>query len=253
MAAVRGAAPGGVSRQELRAICRVAALLSRVVLGAAGTDMVRTTLGSGPAPPRAPPSASGSPGLHRAHAVHSAWVVGAHAALLQVTAVVCLQRGWRLSPARALGSAVPFPSRASDPQPHLPGLRLPALCCLEQRGPCWWGQPALACPSPTPGPCLGWGAHVEAAGVSPGLGQGAGAVGQLLQEFGQLVLQLLPGQALVSGPGHRVHPEVITQVPGQRVLVAPERLHIPVGDARTLGATLPALGPGPGPAPLPPP
>lgn len=157
MAAVRGAAPGGVSRQELRAIRRVAALLSGGVLGAAGTDMVRTTLGSGPALPRAPPSASGSPGLHRAHAVHRAWVVGAHAALLQVTAVVCLQRGWQLSPARALGSTVPFPSGASDPHPHLPGLRLPALCCLEQRGPYWWGQPALACPSPTPGPCLGWG------------------------------------------------------------------------------------------------
>lgn len=259
MAAVRGAAPGGVSRQELRAIRRVAALLSGVVLGAAGTDRVRAALGSGAAPtlPRAPPP---RPALclgltWLAPSARSAQRLGGrctrcpapgHSRSLSaegLAAVTCTGSGLR----------VPYPFGASDPQPHLAGLRLPALCCLVQCGPCWWGQPALACPSPTPGPCLGWGAHVEAAGVSPGLGQGAGAVGQLLQEFGQLVLQLLPGQALVSSPGHRVHPEVITQVPGQRVLIAPERLHIPAGDARTLGAALPAPGPGAAPALLPPP
>lgn len=69
---------------------------------------------------------------------------------------------------------------------------------------------------------------MEAARVSSGLGQGAGAVGQFLQEVGQLIFQLLPGQALSAGPGHGVRLEVVAQVPGQRVLVAPERVHVPV-------------------------
>lgn len=82
---------------------------------------------------------------------------------------------------------------------------------------------------------------MEAAGVSPGLGQGTGAIGEVLQEVWQLVLQLHPGQALSLGPGHRVCPEVITQVPGQRVLVAPERVYIPVGAVHILRLRPPSL------------
>lgn len=82
---------------------------------------------------------------------------------------------------------------------------------------------------------------MEAARVSLGLSQRAGAVRQFLQEVGQLVLQLFPGQALGAGPGHRVLLEVVTQVPGQRVLVAPECVHIPAGATHSLRAapTLP--------------
>lgn len=75
---------------------------------------------------------------------------------------------------------------------------------------------------------MGSGAHKEAARVSSGLGQGAGAVGQLCQEVGQLVLQCLPGQTLCTGPSHRVLSEVVTQVPGQSVIIGPERQHIPI-------------------------
>lgn len=72
-----------------------------------------------------------------------------------------------------------------------------------------------------------WGAYVEAAGVSPCLGQRTWAVGQLLQEVGHFVVHLLPGQALLVGPAHWVPPEVLFQMPGQRVVVGPDGLHVP--------------------------
>lgn len=153
--------------------------------------------------------------------MHSPWVIGAHAAVLDVTAVVCLQSGWLLSPALALRSVIPSlganPSGALGPQtPALPPRSLPASPCtaLDGTAVCLVGAAGPACPLAPYWALTGVGAHLEAARVSLGLGQGAGAVGNLLQEVGQLVLQLLPGQALSSGPGHRVCPEVIAQVPG---------------------------------------
>lgn len=116
--------------------------------------------------------------------MHSPWVVGANAALLNVTAVVCLQSTQELSP----GLCIPSSLR-TNPKETLrshPTSWWPLSTSVREVGP--------ACPPPAFwGALIGSGAYKEAARVSPGLGQSAGAVWQLCQEVGQLIFQCLPG------------------------------------------------------------
>lgn len=92
----------------------------------------RPLLGAHPCPQSPPrPQPGGSPGLHRAHTVHGPGVVGAHTALLHVTAVVRLQSSRWLSPS-GLRFCHPLPEANSAgalrPPPHPPGhLYLPPL------------------------------------------------------------------------------------------------------------------------------
>ena len=134
MAVVGSAAATGVSHQELRPIRCVAALLTPAVKGAAGAS------GSGPGhcwEPTPAPNTHPGPGLgaHLACTEHTQCmapgVVGAHAALLHVTAVVRLQSSRWPSPS-GLGFCHPLPEAnpagALRPQPHPPGhLCLPPL------------------------------------------------------------------------------------------------------------------------------
>lgn len=73
----------------------------------------------------------------------------------------------------------------------------------------------------------GPGTYVEAARVGPGLGQSAGAVGNLRQEAGQALLLPVPLPALGGRPGVGVLAEGLLQVPGQGVLRAPDGSHVP--------------------------
>lgn len=62
--------------------------------------------------------------------------------------------------------------------------------------------------------------------VRPCLRQRAGAVGELADERGKLLFQLVPRQTLVQRPHRRVLPELVLQVPGQSVVLRPNSLHV---------------------------
>lgn len=116
--------------------------------------------------------------------MHSPWVVGANAALLNVTAIVSLQSTRELSP----GLCVPS-SLGTNPKET-----------FRSHPTSWWLLStsvregwSLLSSSHFLGALIGSGAYKEAARVSPGLGQCAGAVWQLRQEVGQLIFQRLPG------------------------------------------------------------
>lgn len=76
--------------------------------GSGGGKRPGPRLGSCPQPRPEPCLPSrGSPGLHGAYTVHSPWVVGAHAAMLHIAAIVRLQSGRLLSPVPVSGAAIP--------------------------------------------------------------------------------------------------------------------------------------------------
>lgn len=67
---------------------------------------------------------------------------------------------------------------------------------------------------------------MKAAGVSSGLGQSAGTVGNLLQKPGQVHLLPVPLLAFGCSPGGGVLLEGLLQVPGHGVLRAPDGGHV---------------------------
>lgn len=68
--------------------------------------------------------------------------------------------------------------------------------------------------------------HMKPARVCLGLSQRAGAVEELAEEARQAFLQDVPLQTPAAGPGCRLAPERLPQVPGQHVSAAPEALHV---------------------------
>lgn len=55
---------------------------------------------------------------------------------------------------------------------------------------------------------------MKPAGVCSGLCQSAGTVNELTEEVGKFLLQVVPLQTLVFGPGSRVVSERLPKVPG---------------------------------------
>lgn len=110
--------------------------------------------------------------------MHSPWVVGAHAAMFNVTTIVSLQNiqgavTWAL---HSLPPQEPTPRRSFVPT-HPPTPGWPLSNSVREAGP-----PPV--PLPLSGALMGPGAYKEAARVSPGLSQCARAVWQFRQEVG---------------------------------------------------------------------
>lgn len=213
VAAVRGAAAGGVGRQEQAAGLRVAALLAGGEPGAGDSDRSRPPSGGpGPLPPHLPP---GSPGLHGAHTVHGPRVVGAHAAALNVTAVVRLWSRRLLSPALASGCGLPSPG--ADPE----GPQTPA----------WPPRGLYLPPRPSPPGCAGAGGGGSRGSGQSQRGPGPGCRGSQAVPPGSWAVGLPAAPRPGTGLGPRPWGPPGSPRPGAR----PARAHCSRAPARPCG------------------